>query len=66
MPPERFIKVSLAGRYHIDLKEWNDMLDRYYKLHGWDSEGKPTKEVLIELGLNDVAKKLKEKYPDLY
>ena len=32
----------------VRLKE---MLDEYYKLRGWDSEGKPTREKLEELGV---------------
>ncbi len=35
------------------------MLKEYYKYHGWDWEsGKPTKDKLIELGLDQVADKL--------
>ncbi|MEW6403584.1 MAG: aldehyde ferredoxin oxidoreductase family protein [Chloroflexota bacterium] len=35
------------------------MLDAYYETRGWDkATGKPTKEKLIELGLNDVAEEL--------
>ena len=35
------------------------MLDAYYKVRGWDLEtGKPTREKLIELGLEDAAKDL--------
>ena len=35
-----------------------EMLTEYYKLCGWDAEGKPTKEKLTELGLDFVVKKL--------
>jgi aldehyde:ferredoxin oxidoreductase len=31
------------------------MLDRYYSLRGWDSQGKPTKEVMERLNLLDIA-----------
>jgi len=58
MPPERFVKVPLDGKYAIDLEKWNSLLDRYYELHGWDSEGRPTKETLLALGLEDIARKL--------
>jgi len=35
------------------------MLEEYYKARGWDLEsGKPSKEKLLELGLDDVAKEL--------
>ena len=35
-----------------------EMLTEYYKLSGWDAEGKPTKEKLTELGLDYVVKGL--------
>ncbi len=34
------------------------MLNEYYKLRGWDPDGKPTREKLVELGLEDVARVL--------
>jgi len=38
------------------------MLEAYYTARGWDMEsGKPTKDKLIELGLDDVAKELWKK-----
>jgi aldehyde:ferredoxin oxidoreductase len=37
------------------------MLNAYYEARGWDQEsGKPSKEKLIELGLEDVAKEIWE------
>jgi aldehyde:ferredoxin oxidoreductase len=33
-------------------------LDEYYRIRGWTPEGKPTKEKLHELGLDDIAKDL--------
>ena len=34
------------------------MLDEYYALRGWDSDGKPTVETLRGLGLDDCVTKL--------
>jgi len=34
------------------------MLDEYYKLRGWDSNGRPTKAKLKELGLDFVLESL--------
>jgi len=34
------------------------MLDDYYKLRGWDTNGIPTKESLIALDLEDYVKYL--------
>ena len=38
--------------------KWEEMLDEYYRLRGWDRNGVPTREKLKELGLEDVAKDL--------
>src|SRR6185503_16075560 len=39
--------------------EFEEMLSAYYEARGWDMEtGKPSREKLIELGLDDVAKDL--------
>jgi aldehyde:ferredoxin oxidoreductase len=46
---------DLAG-WKLDEDKWNDMLDDYYDLHGWDRETSfPTRKVLVDLGLEDVA-----------
>ena len=42
----------------IDPVKWEGMLDEYYRLRGWDSNGVPTRKKLTELGLKDVADKL--------
>jgi len=36
------------------------MLDEYYELRGWDSEGVPTPDTLAKLGLEDVADQIKK------
>jgi aldehyde:ferredoxin oxidoreductase len=53
MPPKRFTSQPLDGKFKIDLKAWNRMLDRYYELHGWDKKtGKPLKETIKRLQLD--------------
>jgi len=42
----------------LDPDKFEGMLDDYYWLRGWDTNGVPTKEKLQELGLEDVAKDL--------
>jgi aldehyde:ferredoxin oxidoreductase len=37
------------------MKHWNDMLQNYYKLMGWDQEGRPLQVTLEELGVADIA-----------
>jgi aldehyde:ferredoxin oxidoreductase len=34
------------------LRDFDAMLDRYYRLRGWDAEGRPTPETLKRLGLD--------------
>jgi aldehyde:ferredoxin oxidoreductase len=37
------------------IHDWDAMLDRYYRLRGWDKDGRPTREVLQRLDLPEVA-----------
>jgi len=39
----------------IDPEKWEIMLDDYYRLRGWNSNGVPGRRKLTELGLEDVA-----------
>jgi aldehyde:ferredoxin oxidoreductase len=42
-------------------REMDEMLDRYYSLHGWDVEtGQPTDEVLAALGLDSICSDLED------
>lgn len=58
--PERFLKDPLReGPVKDVVVELDRMLPEYYEGRGWDPEtGKPTKEKLIELGLEDIARDL--------
>jgi len=42
----------------IDPEKFEEMLDDYYRLRGWDINGVPTREKLKELGLEDVTASL--------
>jgi aldehyde:ferredoxin oxidoreductase len=63
-PPSRFVKepVEMAGPLKgecLRLDKWEEMLDEYYDLHGWDLRTSwPTKERLERLDLGDVAERL--------
>jgi len=35
----------------IDKRKFEEMLDEYYTLHGWDNNGIPTEETLQKLGI---------------
>jgi len=39
----------------------DEMLDEYYHLRGWDKDGVPTRETLVNLNMSEVADQL-EKY----
>jgi aldehyde:ferredoxin oxidoreductase len=63
-PPDRlFDQPTRSGPYKgeaLDREAWGRMLDRYYSLQGWDVEsGWQTEKVLLELGLPQVAQKLR-------
>ncbi|WGI17613.1 aldehyde ferredoxin oxidoreductase family protein [Methanonatronarchaeum sp. AMET-Sl] len=62
-PPKRFMKEPIpngpAEGAKIDQKEYTKTLNKYYKHRGWDKKtGKPTKQKLKQLGLNQVIKDL--------
>ena len=51
--PKRFLEIPLnKGESKGQIVELNPLLDDYYEVMGWDSDGIPTKEKLIELDLN--------------
>ena len=64
-PPQRYMDESVkSGPYaghRCDEEKWDEMLDRYYELHGWDKEtGLQTRQCLEKLDMEDIAKKLEE------
>lgn len=65
MPPQRWLtpfqyKGDPSEGFHLKEREIEQLLDQYYRLRGWDSEGKPTKEKLIQLGLEDIVRDLEK------
>jgi aldehyde:ferredoxin oxidoreductase len=57
-PPERSFKEGLpyglkpVRGVHLNRKKYEKMLDEYYELHSWDSNGLPTPETLERLELD--------------
>ena len=41
--------LKIAKGHHIDRKEFAKVLDRYYKLHNWDNDGKLRPQRVKEL-----------------
>jgi aldehyde:ferredoxin oxidoreductase len=60
IPPTIFFDRPLAGRYRLDLKQYELLLDRYYELHCWNSNGHPKKKTLKSLELDFIIRKLEE------
>jgi len=61
--PERFYKEPISGGpakgTTLSKEIINKMLDEYYEIRGWNIKTSiPKKEKLIELGLEEEAKKL--------
>jgi aldehyde:ferredoxin oxidoreductase len=47
--------------WKMDEEKYNEMLDEYYYLHGWDRETSfPKRQTLIDLGLEYVADDLEK------
>ena len=44
----------------LDKQEFTEELENFYKLRGWDKEGFPYKETLVDLGLEGVAQVLEK------
>jgi aldehyde:ferredoxin oxidoreductase len=61
-PPERwFEETQSQGKVKgikVDREKYEQMLDWYYELRGWDQNGIPQKETLENLGLKEVAKEI--------
>ena len=58
VPPKMLQPAAVGGRaFQAPTREqFNTMLDDYYKLRGWDSNGIPTAAKLEELGLGDYVR----------
>ena len=65
LPPEILMKESIKTGdmigERLEKEKWEQMLDEYYDLQGWDREtGWQKKETLEELGLHEIARELKK------
>ena len=63
LPPKRFreeeVKSGPYKGFKIEENKYNEMLDEFYKLSGWDKKtGMQTRTGLEKLGLKDIAEKL--------
>jgi len=61
--PRRVLETPLSEGHSKNITVALDpMLDEYYKLRGWTSNGAPTANMLLELKLYDASKQIAEKY----
>lgn len=61
LPPRDFedpVPEGSTKGVKLSKEEFIKMLKMYYRKRGWDDQGRPTKEKLIELGLEEAARKL--------
>ena len=61
-PPDRWFEDTQShGKMKgmkIDREKYDQMLDWYYELRGWDANGIPRKDTLERFGLKEVAKEI--------
>ena len=50
-PPQRYFES--LNDLRLDREKFEQMLDEYYQLRGFDKEGKPLEETIKRLGLNE-------------
>ena len=50
--PKRMFQPAKVGFRREQIPPFDSMLKEYYQLRGWNNKGEPTKEKLVELGLN--------------
>jgi len=58
LPSRLYDEPIRTGRHRgarIDRVKFREMLDLYYKMAGWDAEGRPTKAKLVDLNLDWLA-----------
>ncbi len=60
--PERFFqKDPKTGKSRLERNQFNKWLDKWYELKGWNSQGIPTQDTLVEVGLDDVRQELEQR-----
>jgi aldehyde:ferredoxin oxidoreductase len=63
LPTRLFETAVSCGRYkgeRLDKAKFDEMMDEYYALRGWNSEGIPTPETFDKFGLSSEGKALRQ------
>jgi len=58
LPPKMFIAAKTGPRAGKIPVPFEPALEKYYSMRGWDGDGVPTKDTLMELGLEEYIKYL--------
>jgi aldehyde:ferredoxin oxidoreductase len=61
--PLRLLEPTNEGAHAGKVPDVEYQLEEYYQVRGWTPDGKPSKEKLSELGLDDVIQDLYIEYP---
>ena len=55
--PERLFTEALpdgpCAGHKVSKEQFEQLLDDYYRIRSWDSDGRPKREILVKLGLED-------------
>jgi aldehyde:ferredoxin oxidoreductase len=59
--PAKILAGEYKGEYKCDKDKWDEMLDRFYELLGWDKKTSwQTRKCMSQLDLQDIAEKLEK------
>lgn len=66
LPPRQMNEPTPEGKAKgcqafISKEDFEKCLGKYYRLRGWDKEGKPRYKTLVKLGLKEIAEDLKKR-----
>ncbi|MCX5789294.1 MAG: aldehyde ferredoxin oxidoreductase family protein [Elusimicrobia bacterium] len=56
--PANADKEGLIAGKHLELDKYNELLDHFYDIRGWDKRGVPTRKTMEDLGLAQEAEQL--------
>jgi hypothetical protein len=54
------INPLLGERFGLDRAQFAPVLTEFYRLHGWDANGRPTRERMEELAMGDMYQEMIE------
>ena len=61
--PANADKEGIIAGKHLELDKYNELLDHFYDIRGWDKRGIPTRKTMESLGLAEEAQALSQLTP---